>query len=169
MLFNISIGDLDSGTEYILSMFADTKLSGAVDLREGRDAIQRDVDKLEKRAHDNLIRFNSPTEKDLEVLMDEKFDTKQQWALTVWNVKCIPGCIKRGVAISPPILCMWNYVWSTAFRPVHKKDVYLLEKGQRRATKMVRGLENFSCEDRLREQGLFRLEKRNISLQTSSA
>lgn len=83
MLFNISIGDLDSGTEYILSMFADTKLSGAVDLREGRDAIQRDVDKLEKRAHDNLIRFNSPTEKDLEVLMDEKFDTKQQWALTV--------------------------------------------------------------------------------------
>jgi len=49
-------------------------------------------------------------------------------------------------------------LWS----PQHRKDMDLSEGGQRRATKMIRGMEHVSNDERLRKLGLFSLEKRRL-------
>ena len=61
-------------------------------------------------------------------------------------------------ALVRPLIKHCILVWG----PQHRKDVELLERVLRRAMKMIQGLEHLSCEDRLKELGLFSLEKKSL-------
>ena len=100
---------------------------------------------------------HSPAEKNLRILLVGKQDMRQQHALTARKANRILGCIKSSVAsrarevfLSFCCVLMRPHLWSTLSRYGvlrYRRDVDLLECIQRRATKMIQGMEHLSYKD----------------------
>ncbi|PKU44938.1 hypothetical protein llap_4751 [Limosa lapponica baueri] len=148
------------GIECTLSKFVDnTKTSGAVDKPEGQDVIQRDLDRLKKWARVNLRMFNKAK---CRVLHLGRGNTWCQYRLGDEGIKSSPdqgglGCtsgreasmlreviLPLSSALMRPHLEHCVQLWSLQLR----KDMDLLERVQRRATKIIRGRQDLSYKGR---------------------
>ncbi|KAK4826561.1 hypothetical protein QYF61_010126 [Mycteria americana] len=182
ILVNIFINDLDNAAACTLGKFVDDKkLGGVADEPEGwteRSLIKFNTGKCKvlhpgisegKPLHQYRLEANwlesNFCKEDLGVLVDSKLSMSQQCTLVAKKANSILGCMRKSIGILPLYLTqvrphLW---WCVQFwAPQCKRDMDLQECVRHRSTKMMKVLEHPSHEEKLRELGLFSLEKRRL-------
>jgi len=121
------------------------------------------------RIGNDLLKMCSAVE-DLRVLVDNKLTISQQCAVVAKKANGILGCIKKSMDSRPRevIFPLYSAIvksypeYSDQFQALQfKKDRSFLTRVQWRATK-IRLLETLQYKKRLRDLGLFSLEKRRL-------
>ena len=118
----------------------------------------------------NLIK-TSETERDLGVVISNNCKNSEQCRLAANAANRMLGLIRRNIKYKSKDTIMRLYKGLVrpkleycvqAWCPYLKKDIAVLERVQKRATKMILGLYNLSYTDRLRECKLLPLEQRRV-------
>ena len=114
---------------------------------------------------------SSLAEQDLGIQVDNKLNMSQQCIAAATKASWILSCICRGMTgrdrdVTIPLyssLVRPHLEYCVQFRsPQFKEDADRLERVQRNITKVIKGLKNLPNEERLKELGLFSLEKRRL-------
>ena len=119
----------------------------------------------------NSVLLKSVKERDLGVIINYNGKSSEQCISAVNKASQVLGMIKRNIvykskdnivrlykALVRPRLEYCVQAWS----PYYRKDIEMLERIQKRATKMIEGYKGLSYEERLSRTGLISLEQRRV-------
>ncbi|KAJ7404720.1 hypothetical protein WISP_143849 [Willisornis vidua] len=163
--------DLVKGIKYGFSKSSDnTHLAESVDLLEGRRALQRVLDNVDQWAKANEA-GKLPSGKEAGVTGQQQLNMSQQWAQVTKTANGILACDRNSVASRTRAVIFSLYsvlmrlhlkcrvqFWATHY----KKDTEVLKHVQGRARELVKGLEHKTYKKKLRELGVFSLEKKRF-------